>query len=188
MTEPESPVPASSSNLPADNSDPLLLVGKITRPHGILGELKVQAPAGYLPIFGSVKRIFLRGPNGATTPYKIRGFRVHQEAALIKLIKVADRNAAEALREHAVLVDPADLPPLPEGQYYTHQLVGMQVQHSDGTPIGILNDVLATGSNDVYVVNKTGGGELLLPAIESVIKHVDLQTRVMTVVVPEGLE
>ena len=148
----------------------------------------MQVPAGYLLIFGGLKRIYLRAPNGSLASYKIRGFRVHQESALLKLIKIVTRNDAEALREHDVLIDPQDLPALPAGEYYTHQLVGLQVRRATGEVLGTLGDVLATGSNDVYIVSKTGGGELLLPAIDTVIRQIDLEARVVTVVVPDGLE
>lgn len=164
------------------------MVGKITRPHGILGEIKAQVPAGYLAIFQNLKRVFLRSPRGELHAYKIRGFRVHQESALLKFIKIATRNDAETLRDYEVLVDYTDLPVLPEGDYYTHQLVGMAVQRTTGEPLGTLADVLATGSNDVYIINKPDGKELLLPAIASVIQNIDMAARVITVVVLEGLE
>ena len=172
----------------ASTPETLLLVGKLTRPHGILGEVKVQAPAGYLSIFGSVKRIYLRSPRGELNTYKIRAFRVHQESALLKLIKVVTRNDAELLREHEVLIDYNDLPALPPGEYYTHQLIGMRVHRTTGEVLGTVADVLATGSNDVYIINKPDGKELLLPVIASVVLNIDEAARVITVIVPDGLE
>ncbi len=188
----DSPSPATvvvsrvSTRVP--NAATLLLVGKITRPHGILGELKAQVPAGYLPIFDNLKRIFLRSPRGELQSYKIRGFRVHQGSALLKLIKIVTRNDAELLRDHEVLIEASDLPQLPTGEYYTHQLVGLLVQRINGEPLGRLADVLATGSNDVYIIDKPDGKELLLPVIASVVRQIDLTARLITVVVPEGLE
>ena len=162
-----------------------LTVGKVSRPHGILGELKVQLFAEYAGALQGVRRVYL---DDDATPYRVRGYREHQGAALLKLDRVADRNAAEAVRGARVSIRLADLPLLPEGDYYAHQLVGLRVLSADtAEPIGVLNEVLATGSNDVYVI-KTATGELLLPAIESVIQTIDLAGGTMTVRVPDGLE
>ena len=164
-------------------------IGIITRPHGILGEIKVKVPPEYLRALEDIKRVYLRLPGiDSPAPYKIRGHRLHQEAVLLKFVKVVTRNDSEALRGAEVLIDLADLPALPPGEYYSYQLVGLKVVAEDGTALGQVNEVLATGSNDVYVVRKPNDGELLLPAISSVIRNIDLQAKTMTVVIPPGLE
>ncbi len=162
-----------------------LIVGTVSRPHGIVGEVKVQLWPEYSGALEGVRRIYL---DDDTTPYRVRGYREHQGAALLVLDRVADRNAAEALRGARVSISVTDLPDLPEGAYYAHQLVGMHIVRAEsGEPIGTLVEVLATGSNDVYVVKKAEG-ELLLPVIESVVRAVDLATGTIRVVVPDGLE
>lgn len=162
----------------------LLTIGTIARPHGIAGEVKVQLAPGYAGALQGVRRVYLAGDD---TPCRVLKYREHQGAALLKLDRLATRNDAEAVRGVRVAIRVSDLPPLPAGAYYTHQLVGLQVVRQSGDPIGELSEVLATGSNDVYVV-KTSTGELLLPALESVILSVDLEGRTMRVAVPEGLE
>lgn len=162
----------------------LLVIGAIARPHGILGEVKVQLAPGYAGALQGVRRVYLADDE---TPCRVLKYREHQGAALLKLDRLATRNDAEAVRGVRVAIRASDLPPLPEGTYYTHQLVGVRVVRQSGEPIGELSEVLATGSNDVYVV-RTATGELLLPALESVILSIDLEGRLMRVTVPEGLE
>jgi 16S rRNA processing protein RimM len=80
-----------------------------------------------------------------------------------------------------------ELPRLGEGEYYSHELIGLRVVEENGEDLGTISEVLATGSNDVYIVKTTEGIELLLPAIESVVRKIDLEARMMSVVVPAGL-
>ncbi len=164
--------------------DTLLEVGTVTRPHGIAGEVKVQTSPEYLTALEGVRRVYL----GETpTEKRIEGCRVHQGAVLLRLDGVRTRNDAEALRGARVRVRAADLPQLDEGEYYSHDLVGLRVADEAGRELGTIGEVLATGSNDVYVVNTPEGKELLLPAIDSVIRKVDLDASLMEVTVPEGL-
>ena len=184
----EAPSLAAASH-PAVSPVPLHYIGVITRPHGLLGEVKVKVPPEYLHALEDIKRVYLRLPTDhSPAPYKIRGHRLHQEAILLKFVKVVTRNDSEALRGAEVLIDLADLPALPSGEYYSYQLLGLAVVAEDGAALGQIDEVLATGSNDVYVVRKPAGGELLLPAITSVIRNINLEAKTMTVVIPPGLE
>lgn len=168
----------------ADSPGKFLVVGKVSRPHGIAGEIKVQLAPEYDGIVEAVRRVYL---DDAEHPYRVLAQRAHQGGVLLRLERVVTRNAAEALRGARVLIRASDLPDLPPGEYYAYQLIGLRVVRESGEALGELSEVLRTGSNDVYVV-KTAKGELLLPAIESVIRAVDLEAGTMTVIVPEGLE
>lgn len=161
-----------------------LAIGKVSRPHGIAGEIKVQLAPEYEGVLEAVRRVYL---NDAEHPYRVLAQRAHQGGVLLRLERVATRNAAEALRGARVLIRTSDLPDLPPGEYYTYQLIGLRVVRESGEALGELSEVLRTGSNDVYVV-KTADGELLLPAIESVIRGIELEAGTMTVIVPPGLE
>lgn len=165
----------------------LLLIGEVVRPHGVAGEVKVAIAPEYLEVLREgVDRVYL-GPR--QKPYVVLNTRPHQGALLLLLEGVQSRNEAEALRGARVYVRVGDLPPLPEGDYYVHDLLGLQVYDQDtGALLGELTEVLATGSNDVYVVRRPNGAELLLPALESVILLIDLEAGAMRVRVPPGLE
>ena len=162
----------------------LIEIGIITRPHGITGEVKVQTSPGYLGALDGIKRVYLdNSPTG--TP--VKGHRIHQNAILLRLEGINTRNAAEELRGKSISIKVPELPKLAEGEYYAHQLAGLQVQDAEGKAIGQLIEVLATGSNDVYIIKTTEGKELLLPAIDSVIRKLDIDAGMITVVIPEGL-
>jgi 16S rRNA processing protein RimM len=162
----------------------LLTIGKIARPHGILGEVVLRLAPEYSGALQGVRRVYLGGDD---RPYRVLARREHQGAVLLRLDRISTRNDAESMRGAGVSIRVSDLPELPEGTYYSHQLLGIRVLRDTGEFLGVVSEVLATGSNDVYVV-KVGSGELLLPALDSVIREVNLQEGVMRVVVPAGLE
>jgi 16S rRNA processing protein RimM len=162
----------------------LLIIGKVTRPHGIAGEVKVELAPEYIGALDGIRRVYI---GDADQPCRVLASRSHQGAVLLKLDRCSTRNDAEGLRGSRVSICLTDLPKLPEGEYYAHNLIGISVVRDTGEALGTLIEVLATGSNDVYVV-KTATGEVLLPALESVVRSVDLAARNMVVTVPEGLE
>jgi 16S rRNA processing protein RimM len=161
-----------------------LEIGIITRPHGIAGEIKVQTSPEYLQALEGVRSVYL---DGSSQPTRIQSQRIHQNSILLRLEKVATRSDAEALRGVRVAIKFRELPKLKEGEYYSHELVGIQVIDGSGQTLGTVSEVLATGSNDVYVVKPLEGKELLLPAIDSVVHAIDLERRTMCVSVPDGL-
>lgn len=160
-----------------------LAVGRVARPFGLRGELKVTVLTDYPEQLGRLRTVYL-GPQAQA--WTVEGLRLHQGAALFKLCGCDDRNAAEALRDMLVQITLEDAVPLEEGEYYEYQIVGLAVFEQDGTPLGKVREILSTGANDVYVVVGPEG-ELLLPALESVILEIDLQAGRMVVEVLEGL-
>jgi 16S rRNA processing protein RimM len=82
---------------------------------------------------------------------------------------IASREAALPFQGGLVVVRPADLPPLPPGEYYHHQLVGLTVRRADGRVLGRLERVLQTGANDVFVVRRADGREALIPAVRAAV-------------------
>ena len=162
----------------------VIKIGVISRPHGITGEVKVHISPGYLGALDGVTLVYL---NNSPTGTRVNGRRSHQNDILLRLEGVVTRNAAEELRGTSVWIKTPELPRLAEGGYYSHELVGLRVVDTAGQELGQLSEVLATGSNDVYIIKQPNLKELLLPAIESVIRKIDLESGVMTVVIPEGL-
>jgi 16S rRNA processing protein RimM len=79
------------------------------------------------------------------------------------------------LRNQWVYVTTEDRPALPEGEFYYHQLLGLEIVSDEGRNLGRITGILETGANDVYIVRSTNGHELLLPAIKPVILDIDLQ-------------
>jgi 16S rRNA processing protein RimM len=105
---------------------------------------------------------------------------------LLTLAGVSDRTQAEKLRGQFVQVPLEEAVPLPEGTYYLYQLIGLEVTSTTGEFLGVITDIIETGANDVYIVEKDGQ-KILLPAIPDVVKTVDTLKGVMIVQVIDGL-
>lgn len=105
----------------------------------------------------------------------------------MKLSGVDDRDAAEALRGAELQVRREEAMPLPEGRYYVFELIGCRVEEVDGTEIGRLVDVITTAANDVYVVQSSERGEILIPAVRQVVRSVLPDEGRIVVDLPPGL-
>lgn len=176
----------------------LIEIGRVTRGHGIRGEVKVDGEPALLDALADIRRVVVApaGPHPrAAERYgelagfaaRIRQCRLHQGAALLMLDGIVTRNDAEDLRGARIFAREDDLPELAEGEYFAHDLIGLRLLDAAGEEIGTLEEVLATGANDVYVIRTPSGAERLLPAIESVVNAIDLEAGVMRVTIPEGL-
>jgi len=120
-------------------------------------------------------------------PVTIASRRPHGDGLLLAFEELAGLAAVNSFRNVPLFVPVEDRPPLPEGEYYQHQLLGMQVVEEGGSILGTLTEILSTGANDVYVVRPAQGGELLLPAIQDVVQQVMLAEKRMVVRLLPGL-
>ena len=164
-----------------DNATDLIAIGKIVAPHGVRGELRVAVLTEFPERFFKMKEVIVEGKGNMT----ITGARAHQEMILLTLSGVNDRDEASALRGRLLQVTRSELTVLPENKFYVFDLIGVDVFDEAGKKIGKLADVLQPGANDVYVIRQTNGGELLLPALRSVVLSVDIAERRMVVRPPE---
>jgi len=161
-----------------------LAVGRVLRPHGVRGELRVEILTDYPERLSSVHHVLYLGTEAR--PYTVERVRFHQGAALIKLAGCDDRNAADELRGQLLQIPMEEAAPLEEGEHYHFQIVGLEVVTDRGEPLGKVQEVLDTGANDVYVIQGPRG-EVLIPAIEGVVLQLDVQGRRMVVAIPPGL-
>jgi 16S rRNA processing protein RimM len=164
-----------------------LVIGRITRPHGVRGEVRVQPRTDLPERFGWLERVYVG--DGTPKPMTVVRARLHKGAVILKLGGCDSRDDAEALRAQWLLVPPEDAIPLEEGELYLYQLVGLDVVTEGRETLGVVEDVLQTGANDVLVVRreKEGLGQLLLPDIPDVVLDVDLDGGRIVVRVPPGL-
>jgi 16S rRNA processing protein RimM len=105
---------------------------------------------------------------------------------ILQLGGVDDRNAAERLRGCSVWMPSETMRKLPEGEYYWRDIIGLQVLTEEDEILGRIESVFPTGGNDVYVC-RGGGREILLPAIEEVVRKIDTDRGVMVVRLLKGL-
>jgi 16S rRNA processing protein RimM len=156
-------------------------VGRIVRPWGLRGDVKVQSLTDVPERFDPGSTLWLAG-----TRRTVAAAREHRGALYLKLAGVDDAEAAEALRGELLEVPERELAPLDEDEFYNFQLIGLDVRTDAGDVLGRVAEVLPTGGNAVLVV-RGDRGELLLPFIDEVVQTVDLAAGLMTVTLIEGL-
>ena len=154
-----------------------LLIGEITKPQGVQGELKLRPITCDFERFeGLETAYFKRGDR--YEPFHLTVNRVTPDAIFLNIDGIDDRNAAERLRGELVYIDRAHAVDLDEDSNFLCDLIGLHGVVSDGRDLGTLKDVMQPGGNDVYVF-KSKRGEVLVPALKSVVVKVDLAAGVM---------
>ncbi len=166
-----------------------LILGEILRPHGVRGELRMRMMTDYPERITSLQSVYLgAGPDAPIAKrHTVEHMRMHQGYGLVTLEAITDRDQAETVRGLFVMVRIEDAVPLEEDEIYLYQLIGMIVRTDDGLELGKITDVLETGANDVYIVNGTERGEILIPAIDEAILETNVDNGIMTVKLPDGL-
>ena len=163
-------------------------IGKIVNAWGIKGEVKVYPLTDIPGRFHRLKRVLVKSTDsGKSYQVEVTEARYHKGYVILKMRDVSSREDAEALKDAVLEVAPEDIETLPEGQYYHFEICGLRVYELSGEYLGEIREVLKPGGNDVYVVIKEDGRELLLPAIKDVIRNIDLKNRIAEVKLPEGL-
>ena len=161
-----------------------LVIGRIIKPHGVHGEMRVKILTDEPDRFKLLEEVYIGKDN--LQPSKVESVRFHKYWALLKIQECQDRDAADLLRSHLVQVPESEGIPLEEGEYFLHQLIGLQVQTEEGEHLGSIAEVIETKANNVFVVNNDGA-EILLPDIGEVIRDIDFDSRIVTVRLLPGL-
>ena len=165
-------------------------VGVITSTHGLKGEVKVFPTTDDPQRFLDLEEVILEKGRIRKT-LRIRSVKFFKKYVILGFEGMDRIEDVERLRGSSLLIDRKDALPLEEGEYYIPDLLGLKVvtrESEEDVQIGTLKDVLMTGANDVYVVEKTDGGELLIPVIEQCIKEVNLEEGFVRVWIMPGLE
>ncbi|MDT9683853.1 ribosome maturation factor RimM [Streptomyces sp. TRM76323] len=164
-----------------------LVVARIGRAHGIKGEVTVEVRTDEPELRLAPGAVLATDPASAG-PLTVESGRVHSGRLLLRFAGVRDRNAAEALRNTLLIaeVDPDERPEEPD-EYYDHQLIDLDVVLADGTVIGRITEVSHLPYQDLFVVERPDGGEVLIPFVEEIVTEVDLDGQRAVVVPPPGL-
>jgi 16S rRNA processing protein RimM len=162
-------------------SEELIVIGKIVAPHGVRGDVRVTPLTDFPDRFLSMKSVLV----GGKRVLSIEAARYHKQLLLLKFRGLDDRNAVEELRGQLLQVDRKDVVPLQEGAFYVFDIIGMDVYATDGQLLGKVDDVIETGSNDVYVVERKDNRPLLVPALKTIVTTVDVTNRRMVILRPE---
>lgn len=163
--------------------DGFVFVGRVIRPHGLDGILRIQPLSDNPARFEPGSRLTIGG-----STWDAAGSRALPDGhMLLELEGVGSVDAARRLADEWILAPVETEPGLPPGEFYHYQLVGLTVVTDEGENLGTVREVLVTGSNDVYVVAPEGGPELLLPAVSQVVRDIDLSAGRILVHLISGL-
>jgi 16S rRNA processing protein RimM len=163
--------------VPKQNETEWATIGKVVALFGVRGELKVRLLTDIPDRFAELEAIYA-GPDH--TPLPIQSIRPYKGGMIVlKLEGIDDANAAEFFRNQDLSIPLSELAKLPPDSYYQHDILGLQVLTLDGQDLGTIDDIIVTGSNDVYSIRTPGGSQILIPAIKDVIKQIDLKYHTM---------
>lgn len=162
-----------------------IAVGKITQAHGMAGWLKVMPYSGIPQRFELLRTIYVDTDYGLQG-YIVEDVNVQRKDVLLKLRNVDSRDDAQKIGRHDLLVPAEQAIELPENSYFVHDLIGIKVQTKAGEEIGHITEVLSNSGNDIYVV-KNDQQEVLIPAVEAFVKHVDIEQGRIVVDLIDGM-
>ncbi|MGW7054599.1 ribosome maturation factor RimM [Streptomyces sp. NPDC054887] len=164
-----------------------LVVARIGRAHGIKGEVTVEVRTDEPELRLGPGAVLATDP-ASTGPLTVETGRVHSGRLLLRFEGVKDRTAAEALRNTLLIaeVDPAATPEDPE-EFYDHQLMDLDVVLADGTEIGRITEITHLPSQDLFIVRRPDGSEVMIPFVEEIVTEIDLEEQRAVITPPPGL-
>lgn len=163
-----------------------LQVGVITQTHGIRGEVKVFPTTDDANRFKKLKEVIL-DTGRERLSMEIEGVKFFKQFVILKFKGYDSINDVEKYRQGKLFVTRDNAVKLKKDEYFVADMIGMRVVTDEGEDFGVLKEVMATGANDVYVVSRENGEEVLLPAIKDCIRKIDIDGHVMEVHIMDGL-
>jgi 16S rRNA processing protein RimM len=164
----------------------LILAGKVERPHGLDGRLRVRSYLQSEESFLRSGTIFLKPRSGGTRAFTVSSVRPHKNTLLLRLKGLDTLKEAEEYKDAALFIKRDTLVHEEKNEYFWVDLIGLKVYLETGEYIGTIHHILATGANDVYVI-RNGEKEVLVPAIHDVVKEINLDAGKMIITEMEGL-
>ena len=170
----------NNTGLPNSGEPVFIAIGILRKPHGIKGEMVLELITDFPERVTKENKVYLGEGHEFS---KIKSVRNSNKGLLVQLEHIDYPEEAQKLRNMVVYILTSEIPDLPSGRFYHHQVVGLVVYRDDTTRLGIVSDIITTGSNDVYVIKPDDENEkeLLLPAITSVILEIDVKKGIMVV-------
>ncbi len=164
-----------------------ILIGKITSPHGIRGEVRVYPYGKGLASFSKEQELTCCNHEGKQHTVTVEAARSHKGMVILKLKEINNRNQAEILRDGSLFLDEKNLPKLDDDEFYVKDLIGLSVYNvKDKVKLGVVNDVLTQGPQDIYEIKLEDGRTVYVPAVKEFIKAVDLANGISIALI-EGL-
>ena len=153
-----------------------IIIGKLGAVRGLNGELKLIPLTDFENRFDNLKSVDIDGKTLQVDYVKSVGKNL-----IIRFKDYMNRENAQKLTGKLMRVDKSEAAPLAKGEFYTFDIIGLEVSDLNGSKIGIVTEVLKTGSNDVFVANSDDDREILIPALKRVIKKIDIENKLMLI-------
>lgn len=164
-------------------------VGEIINTHGIHGEVKVMATTDFADErFAPGEILYAARKNSALQKLTVKKHRQQKQFDMLMFEEIGDINEAEKYKGAQLQITEEQQAPLEEGTYYYHEIIGLEVYSLKNEFLGTITEVMETGANDVWVVKRPNGKEILLPVIKDVIQKVELEQQRVIVDWLEGLD
>jgi 16S rRNA processing protein RimM len=163
-----------------------LRIGVITTAHGVKGEVKVFPTTDDVKRFKKLKSLYLSHKD-ILKELKVESVKFFKQFVILKLEGIDDMDKAMAYRNADLLVSRKDAVKCEKDEYFIVDLIGLKVIDEEGAFIGVLKEVLPTGANDVYEIEKEDGTSFLLPAIKECVLDVNIKEGFVKVKLLEGL-
>lgn len=164
----------------------LVLIGRVIRPHGLTGLLRIVSYAQSKETFLKAGSVLLNKGQNEFHEKKVVSIRSHGSAYLLRLSGLNSIDEAEVFRGAEILIKKAFLSKKDEDEFFWYELIGLNVYLTTGQYLGVLKEVFPTGSNDVYVVGNQGR-EFLIPAIHQIVKEINIPQKRMVISPVAGL-
>lgn len=165
----------------------LLTCGKVVKPHGLKGELCIIWYADSPLLLQESDKIYLRMPGKRPRAFQPEALREHRKRLLLQLEQITGRDQAEKWRGAEILADARDLPRADEDEVYLHELPGCRVYLESGEYLGMLQGFVPRKSGEVWQIVDEKGREILFPAEDEFIVHLDPGEKKAVIAPPEGL-
>jgi 16S rRNA processing protein RimM len=178
------PATANAAGSPLTGEPAFLAVGKLRHPHGVRGEILMEVYTDFPERIQPGMVLYL---GDEASPLTLLKCRSHHDGLLLTLQGYTTPEAVGMLRNQLLYVRTGDRPPLPEGEYYQHQLISLDVVSDTGEVIGKVSEILETGASDVLVIRPELGPEVLIPVRDDFIRQIDLAQRTITVHMIPGM-
>ncbi len=163
-------------------------IGIISKPHGLHGEVNVFPTTDDPARFKKLKKVIMESGREGRIELNVQSVKFFKKFVIVKFKEFNTIEDVEKLRGKELIIPRSDAQKLGKNEYYASDLIGLTICDEEGNELGVLKEVISTGANDVYEMQREGGEEtILIPAISDCIKNVDIENGLITIHVMDGL-
>lgn len=160
-----------------------VIIGRIGAPHGVRGEVRIIPLTDFPDRFQNLKSVFI----DEQIKLEINNVKYNKQFIILKFKGIDNRSDIDPLKGKLIQVDRKDVPPLAAGEYYNFDIIGLEVYNEKKERLGKIEQILKTGSNDVYIANNAGK-QTLIPALKKVVTNIDIEVGRMDIILQEEME